>query len=49
MKENEDGRTCSTHVGWEKCLQGSGWEATREETRIPISYPVLESKHHDVG
>jgi hypothetical protein len=23
--------TCSTHVGGEKCLQGFGWEARREE------------------
>jgi hypothetical protein len=26
------GETCGTHGGGERCLQGFGWEARREET-----------------
>jgi hypothetical protein len=26
------GGTCSTHGGGERCLQGFGWEAQREDT-----------------
>jgi hypothetical protein len=26
------GGTCGTHGGGERCLQGFGWEARREET-----------------
>jgi hypothetical protein len=29
MKEDEMGRTCGTHGGEERCLQGFGWEAQR--------------------
>jgi hypothetical protein len=29
MKEGEVGRTCGTHAGGERCLQGFGWEARR--------------------
>jgi hypothetical protein len=44
MKEDEGGgtrvvrevRTCSTHGGWERCLQGFGWEARREESTEKI-------------
>jgi hypothetical protein len=25
------GRTCGTHGGGDRCLQGFGWEALREE------------------
>jgi hypothetical protein len=25
------GGTCGTHRGWERCLQGFGWEDRREE------------------
>jgi hypothetical protein len=27
FKEDEVGRTCGTHGGGERCLQGFGWEA----------------------
>jgi hypothetical protein len=29
MKEDDVGGTCGTHGGWERCLQGFGWEARR--------------------
>jgi hypothetical protein len=32
MKEDEVGGTCGTHGGGERCLQGFGWEALKEET-----------------
>jgi hypothetical protein len=32
VKEDEVGGSCGTHGGGERCLQGFGWEARREET-----------------
>jgi hypothetical protein len=26
------GSACGMHKGWERCLQGFGWEVQREET-----------------
>jgi hypothetical protein len=32
IKEDEVGGTCDMHGEGERCLQGFGWEARREET-----------------
>jgi len=32
MEEDKVGGTCGTHGGGERCLQGFGWEARRQET-----------------
>jgi hypothetical protein len=29
IQKDEVGGTCGTHGGWERCLQGFGWEAQR--------------------
>jgi hypothetical protein len=35
-KEDEMGWTCGTHGGWERCLQGFGWEA---RSKRPLGRP----------